>query len=54
MYKLIYQKNKFNAIVLVVNHIQLKTFKYKKNPKKNSVLYDFKRVLKNKKKDGGL
>ena len=39
---------------IAVNHIQFKTFKFKENLKKNSVLYDVKRVLKNKNIDGGL
>jgi UDP-N-acetyl-D-galactosamine dehydrogenase len=49
-----YKKNKYDAIVLAVNHKEFKTFKYKENLKKNSVLYDVKRVLKNKNIDGGL
>ena len=50
----IYKINKYDAIVLAVNHINFKNFNYKQNLKKNSVLYDVKRVLKNKNIDGGL
>ena len=50
----IYKKNKYDAIVLAVNHKIFKNFNYKENLKKNSVLYDVKRVLKNKNIDGGL
>ena len=48
------KKNKYDAIVLAVNHKQFKSFKYKEKLKKNSVLYDFKIDLKNKNIDGGL